>query len=89
MLAVNGRDGRSKDHVPLEYIAGPSSSGGDLWFVDILARDLGTAGQTVTLFAVTSFGNRQNARGLTVREFKEGKGKVGMGFMGVAAWELV
>ena len=89
ILALNGMDGRSKDHVPLEYIPGTGSSGGDMWYVDVAARELGAAGQSVTLFAVTSFGNRQEARGLTVKEFREGKGKVGMAFQGVAAWDLV
>jgi hypothetical protein len=58
-------------------------------YCDIEARELGAAGQTITLFAVTSFGERQNTRGLTVREFREGKGRVGMGFQGMAAWDLV
>ena len=60
-----------------------------MWYCDIDARELGAPGQAITLFAVTSFGDRQNARGLTVREFKEGKGRVGMGFQGVAAWDLI
>lgn len=88
MMAIHGLDGRNKDHIPLEH-ARSSNHGGDLWYVDVAAKELGAAGQTVTLFAVTSFGDRQNARGLTVKEFKEGKGRVGMGFTGIAAWELV
>ena len=60
-----------------------------MWIADVEARQLGAPGQTLTLFAVTTFGDRQDARGLSVREFREGKGRVGMGFSGVAAWELV
>lgn len=57
--------------------------------VDVEARQLGAPGQTLTLFAVDTFGERSHARGLTVGEFREGKGRVGMGFCGVAAWELI
>jgi transglutaminase-like putative cysteine protease len=90
IIATHGLDGRNKDFVPLEHVRGQNpGGGGDFWFCDIDARDLGAAGQTITLFAVTSFGDRQNTRGLTVREFREGKGRVGMGFQGVAAWDLV
>jgi len=88
IVSVGGPDGRSKDHIPMEHLSG-NGGGGDLWYVDIPARDLGAPGQTVTLFSVASFGSRQDARGLTVREFVEGKGRVGMGFTGVAAWDLV
>ena len=90
MVATHGVDGREKDFVPLEHVRGQTpGGGGDVWYCDVEARSLGAAGQTVTLFAVSSFGTRQNARGLTVREFKEGKGRVAMGFQGVAAWDLV
>ncbi|ERF68242.1 hypothetical protein EPUS_02698 [Endocarpon pusillum Z07020] len=92
ILAVHGIDGREKDFLPLEHVHGHSNTsggGGDKWVVDVEARQLGAPGQTLTLFAVSSFGERQDARGLSVREFKEGKGRVGMGFSGVAAWELV
>ncbi|KAJ4542800.1 hypothetical protein HRR78_006889 [Exophiala dermatitidis] len=98
IVSVNGVDGRNKDHIPMEYYPGGDNNGGggggghgggDTWLVDIPARQLGVPGQTLTLFAITSFGDRQDARGLTVREFREGKGRVGMGFVGVAAWELV
>ncbi|KAK5059761.1 hypothetical protein LTR84_009644 [Exophiala bonariae] len=89
IVAIHGVDGRNKDHVPMDLHPGPSGQGGNIWSLDIPAQQLGAPGQTVTLFAVTSFGDRQDARGLTVREFKEGKGRVGMGFVGVAAWDLV
>jgi hypothetical protein len=90
IIATHGVDGRNKDFVPLEHIRGQNpGGGGDFWYCDIDARELGAAGQTITLFAITSFGDKQNTRGLTVREFKEGKGRVGMGFQGVAAWDLI
>ena len=92
IIMTQGTDRRANESYPLGHIPGRNDDGGmggDVWFVDIPANELGTPGQTVTLFAVTSFGNRNNARGLTVREFKEGKGRVAMGFTGVAAWDLV
>jgi transglutaminase-like putative cysteine protease len=90
ILAVHGVDGREKDYLALDHVRGRNpGGGGDTWFVDVEARLLGAPGQTLTLFAVSSFGDRQDARGLGVREFREGKGRVGMGFSGVAAWELV
>lgn len=90
ILAVHGVDGREKDYLPLEHVRGDEpGGGGDMWLVDVEARQLGAPGQTVTLFVVRSFGDMKDARGLSVREFREGKGKVGMGFHGVAAWDLV
>lgn len=90
ILAAGGVDGRNKHYVPLEHIRGnPPGSGGDMWYVDVPARELGAPGETLTLFAVTSFGNRQDARGLSVREFTDGVGRTAMGFVGIAAWELV
>lgn len=90
ILAVHGVDGRDKDFLPLDHVPGAKpGGGGDMWLADVEARRLGAPGQTLTLFAVSSFGERKDARGLTVREFREGKGRVGMAFSGVAAWELV
>ena len=90
IMATHGVDGRKEDFVPLEHVRGQNAGGGgDWWYCDIEARELGAPGQTLTLFGVTTFGERQNARGLTVREFREGKGRVAMGFQGVAAWDLV
>ena len=90
MLSTGGIDGRQKDQVPLEYVPGRGpGGGGDTWYVDIPARELGAPGMSLTLLAITRFGDRLDARGLTVREFREKKGKVGAAFVGVAAWDLV
>ena len=90
MLSVGGVDGRQKDQIPLEYVKGQGpGGGGDVWYVDIAARELGAPGMSLTLLAITRFGDREDARGMTVREFREKKGKVGAAFMGVAAWDLV
>jgi hypothetical protein len=88
-VMVGGVDGRNKDSVPLEYIKAPAGQGGDTWYVDIDSRELGAPGQTITLFAVSRFDKSEDCRGLTVRQFLDGKGRVAMGFTGVAAWDLV
>lgn len=90
MMMVQGVDGRAKDTMPMEHITG-GASGGDVWYVDINSKELGAPGQTITLFAVSRFDTREGdqVRGLSVQEFKQGKGRVAMGFAGVAAWELV
>lgn len=91
MLAVSGGPGSKKRYIPLEHVPGPNGAGqgGDMWFVDVPAWELGTPGETLTLFAIGTFGDRKDARGLTVREFREGVGRVGMSFVGVSGWELV
>lgn len=88
-VMVGGVDGRNKDSVPLEYVKAPAGQGGDTWYVDINSRELGAPGQTLTLFAVSRFDKSENCRGLTVKQFLDGKGRVAMGFTGVAAWDLV
>ncbi|KAJ9604389.1 hypothetical protein H2200_011223 [Cladophialophora chaetospira] len=88
LVSVGGVDGRNKDLIPMEYYPGPAGQGGDLWSIDIPARELGAPGQPLMIMAVTSFGDRHDCRGLTVKEFREGKGRVGMGFTGVASWDL-
>ena len=89
-LMVGGIDGRDKHYVPLEHIKGDTpGGGGDMWYVDVNSRELGAPGETLTMFAVGEFGDRKNARGLTVQEFKNGIGRVGRSFVGVTAWELV
>lgn len=88
VLKIHGLDGRKGDFVPFEYFSS-GGKGGDIWYNDVQASELGAPGQTVMLYAVTSFGNRRDTRGLSVQEFKAGKGRTAMGFQGVAAWELV
>ena len=88
LMQIEGVDGRGKDLIALDHQPG-NGHGGDLWYVEIPAQQLGAPGQTISLFAITSFDKRTDCRGLTVAEFRNGKGRVGMGFTGVAAWELV
>jgi protein disulfide-isomerase-like protein len=81
IIKIWGVDGRKEDFVALE-------SNEFWWWADIKARDLGAPGQTVSLYAVTSV-NGKDVRGMTRREYLAKKGRCGMGFEGVAAWELV
>lgn len=81
ILKIGGVGGGKEDFVAFEK--------NEFWYwADVKARDLGKRGQTVSAFAVTSV-NGKDARGLTRREYLEKKGRAGMGFGGVAAWELV
>lgn len=90
-LQARGRDGNQKNYLPFEYVPGTGpNGGGDMWYVDVPdARELGTPGQKLSMYSVTSFGDRKDTRGLSPREFMEKRGKIGMGFGGVAAWDLV
>lgn len=90
ILAPGGMHGGNKTFVPLEhYRPNGEGGGGDMWYTDVAAKELGAVGETLTCFAVTSFGNRQDARGLSVQDFRDGVGRVTMGFVGIVAWDLV
>ncbi|RFU29534.1 hypothetical protein B7463_g6800, partial [Scytalidium lignicola] len=80
ILKINGVDGRKEDFVPFE-------KNDFYWWCDVRARDLGCRGQTVSLFAVNSV-NGKDARGLDKKGYLEKKGRAGMGFEGIAAWEV-
>lgn len=81
VLHVGGRDGRKTDWIPFQ-------TDGKVWWLDVDRRELGAPGQKVSVYAVNSF-NNQDARGLTYAEYKSKKGRVAMGFAGIAMWELV
>ncbi|KAG8530459.1 uncharacterized protein KY384_004962 [Bacidia gigantensis] len=81
ILAIGGVDGREKDFVPFE-------TNGHVWWCDVEARRLGCVGQTVSVYTVDTV-NGQTGRGLSVEEYRQAKGRKGMGFGGLAAWELI
>lgn len=81
ILKIWGVDGRKEDFVAFE-------NNDFWWWADVPAKDLGAPGQTVTCYAVTTV-NRKDSRGMTRREYLQKKGKCGMGFGGVSAWDLV
>ena len=81
ILAIHGVDGREKDYVPF-------GTNGQFWWTDVEPCRLGAPGQTVSLYTVESVSGG-DARGLSVEEYRTAKGRKGMGFGGVAAWELI
>ncbi|KAI9731007.1 MAG: hypothetical protein M1834_005468 [Cirrosporium novae-zelandiae] len=81
ILAIHGQDGRKDDFVPFE-------SNGMYWWCDVAPYMLGAPGQTVTAFAVTTV-QGQDGRGLSIDEYRNAKGRKGMGFGGLVAWQLV
>ncbi|OXV07033.1 hypothetical protein Egran_05199 [Elaphomyces granulatus] len=91
LLIVHGIDGRKDDYMPftLEPGSGPGG-GGDFWYVVVEdPRTLGAPGQKVVIATVTSFGDRKDTRGLTLQEYRENVGRVGMGMSFIAQWELI
>ncbi|KAK4541022.1 hypothetical protein LTR36_008391 [Oleoguttula mirabilis] len=80
VLHLDGLDGTDQNNVPFE-------SNGDVWWCDIPLQDLGRAGQKAQIYTVTSFDGR-DGRGLTIQEYRHGKGRCGMGFGGVCKWEV-
>ena len=50
---------------------------------------LGAPGQKVQIAVLTSFGDRKDARGVTVQEYQEKIGRVGMAWAYIAEWDLV
>lgn len=81
MVKIHGPDGRKDDLVPLD-------SDGFWWWADIPARDLGAPGQTISLYGLDTL-NGQSARGVSKAEFLSKKGRCGMSWVGIAAWDLV
>ena len=81
ILAIKGVDGRQDDYVPFE-------TNGHTWWLDIEPRKLGCAGQTISAYTVETV-DGQSGRGLGIEGFKQAKGRKGMSFGGLAAWELV
>ena len=80
VLYVGGKDGRQPDYIPFE-------TDGRTWWLDMERSQLGAPGQKVSVYAVTSF-DGLDARGLSYAEYKTKRGRVAMGFAGIAMWEL-
>ncbi|MCJ1274999.1 hypothetical protein MMC21_002799 [Puttea exsequens] len=80
LLAIHGVDGREKEYVIFE-------TNGSFWWADVEPRRLGARGQTVNVYAVDTVGG-MTGRGLG-REEWGGALRKGVGFAGLAAWELI
>jgi hypothetical protein len=91
LLLIHGIDGRKDDRIPFNHVPGSGpNGGGDFWYLDIAdPRTLGAPGQKLPIGALTSFGSNQDARGLTMQEYQNNVGRVGMGMNFMAEWELV
>jgi hypothetical protein len=75
---LKGLDGTDRNHIPFEQ-------GDGVWWCDVPTADLGAG---ANIYSVTEFDGR-DGRGLTVQEYRQKKGRVGMRFGGVAAWDVV
>ena len=78
VLHLKGLDGTQRNHIPFEQ-------GDGVWWCDVPTADLGDG---ANIYSVTQFDGR-DGRGLTLQEYKQRKGRVGMSFGGVAAWNVV
>lgn len=91
------RHGKGKPYCMAIKIGGEHAYAEDLvvmerdemyWWVDIPNRQLGSPGETVSVYAIETM-NGEDARGMTKREFLERRKTSGMSFGGVAEWDLV
>ncbi|KAH6607762.1 kyphoscoliosis peptidase [Trichoderma cornu-damae] len=81
LLQLHGVDGRKDDIIPIE-------TDGFWHWADVLARDLGAPGQSVTVLQLTSIDD-QDARGVTAQQFLSKKGRYKMAWAYIARWDLV
>ncbi|KAI9882224.1 MAG: hypothetical protein M1823_006033 [Watsoniomyces obsoletus] len=85
IVVIQGRSEKEEDQKD-RYRA--FQNDGRIWWCDIPRAELGwEKGQSIMCFAVTTI-NGEDARGLTFERYQEINGRVGMGFGGVAQWEL-
>lgn len=81
ILMVGGSDGRNRHNIPFE-------TDGKQWWLECPITELGTPGQTINLYAVTSI-DGVDGRGWSVADYNTAVGRKGMGFGGVASWQLI
>lgn len=81
ILCIHGLDGREDDSLPFE-------TDGRRWWLDVQTTQLGAPGQTITIYAISTFGN-ESGRGLRLEEYRQYKGRKGWSGNALAAWELV
>ncbi|KAE8356998.1 hypothetical protein BDV28DRAFT_1096 [Aspergillus coremiiformis] len=91
LLMVHGVDGRQEDRIPFTHVRGSGpGGGGDFWYIDVPnAKVLGAPGQKLAIAVLTSFGDRNDARGVTAEEYRQQVGRVGMAWAYIAEWQLV
>ncbi|KAK5698634.1 hypothetical protein LTR97_006281 [Elasticomyces elasticus] len=79
-LVVAGLEDKPKNHIPFE-------TNGNVWWCDVSTHLLGQVGQSVKVYAVTSFRGK-DGRGLTVQEYNESKNNCAIAWGGVAEWKV-
>ncbi|EAW06706.1 uncharacterized protein ACLA_084010 [Aspergillus clavatus NRRL 1] len=91
LLIIHGVDGRKDEYIAFDHVRGTEpGGGGDLWYLDVQdPRTLGAPGQKLLIAVLTKFEGREDARGVTVQEYRQKAGRVAMSFAYIAEWELV
>ncbi|KAM0810429.1 hypothetical protein AB5N19_10778 [Seiridium cardinale] len=82
VLCIHGQDGRKDENIPLEH-------DGSWWWIDVKARDLGAPGQKLHLGGIKTWGDNQDARGLTKQDYYQKIGRIGYSMDFYALWELI
>ncbi|MCJ1354800.1 MAG: hypothetical protein MMC33_004790 [Icmadophila ericetorum] len=66
----------------------PFDTNGREWWVDIPVSKIGKRGDNIQLYLVKTVGDN-DGRGMTKERYLQAKGRMGMGFGGVAGWDVV
>ncbi|KAF5550469.1 disulfide-isomerase precursor [Fusarium mexicanum] len=82
LLCLPRGDGQKEEMIPME-------TSGYWYWLDVNASDLGPRGKSVRLLVLTKFGDREDARGVTGKEFLAKFGRCAMGWSYLVTWDLV
>ncbi|KAK2676115.1 Transglutaminase-like [Fusarium oxysporum f. sp. vasinfectum] len=82
LLCLPRGDGQKEEMIPME-------TNGYWYWLDVNASDLGPRGKSVRLLVLTKFGDREDARGVTGKEFLAKFGRCAMGWSYLVTWDLV
>ncbi|KAM0298618.1 hypothetical protein ACHAPM_008692 [Fusarium culmorum] len=82
LLSLPRGEGERDEMIPLE-------TNGFWYWLDVNARDLGPRGKSVRLIVLTSFDGREDATGVTGKEFLAKVGRCAMGWSYLVEWVLV
>ncbi|KAI9783922.1 MAG: hypothetical protein M1835_003690 [Candelina submexicana] len=84
VLGVHGNP-RANEKGRVDYV--PFETNNASWWLDIDPKELGAGGEEVSVFFVRTIGD-DDGRGWSVQQYKDAKGRKGMGFGAVAKWDL-
>ncbi|RGP75251.1 kyphoscoliosis peptidase [Fusarium sporotrichioides] len=82
LLSLPRGEGQRDEMIPLE-------TNGFWYWLDVNARDLGPRGKSVRLLVLTSFDGREDATGVTGKEFLAKVGRCAMGWSYLVEWVLI